>query len=105
MKKLTAFVGIALGTFGGLLASIDDKLSVRIGLMLIGALIGLVFGGALSQAGRKGQTLRRDSDVLAGLGVTPEDIARNYWRDKGRPPLTSPLEPEHGIHQFDPDKF
>lgn len=105
MKKLPIFVGVAIGALVGLFTSIPDRLGVKIGMMLIGGLVGVVIGGAIAQIGKKGRLLKSDNDALGGLGVTPEDIARNYWRDKGRPPLTSPLEPERGSHQFDPDKL
>lgn len=105
MKKLPIFVGIAVGVLIGLFTSIHDSVGVKIGMMLIGALVGVAAGGAIAQIGRKGRALKSDDDALAGLGVTSEDLARNYWRDKGRPPLTSSLESEHGHHQFDPDKF
>lgn len=105
MKKLPLWVGMAVGSLIGLFTSILDSLGVKIGMMLIGALVGVAVGGAIAQFGKKGRTQKSDDDALAGLGVTPEDLARNYWRDKGRPPLTSSLEPEHGHHQFDPDKL
>lgn len=73
-------------------------------MILIGALVGVAAGGAIAPIARKSRALKFSDDALAGLGVTPEDLARNYWRDKGRPPLTSLLEPELGYHQFDPDK-
>lgn len=105
MKKLPILVGMAVGALIGLFTSIPDSLGVKIGMMLIGSLVGVAIGGVIAQIGKKGLVLKSDDDVLAGLGVTPEDIARNYWRDKGRPPLTNALEPEHGHHQFDSDKL
>jgi len=105
MKKLPIFIGMAIGALVGLFTSIPDRWGVKIGMMLIGGLVGVVIGGAIAQIGKKSRLLKFDNDALGGLGVTPEDIAQNYWRDKGRPPLTSLLEPEHGYHQFDPDKF
>lgn len=105
MKKLPIWVGTTVGALIGLITSIPDDVGLKIVMMSIGALAGVAVGGAIACIGKKGRALKFDDDPLAGLGVTPEDIARNYWRDKGRPPLTSPLEPEHGVHQFDPDKL
>lgn len=105
MKKLPTFVGLAIGALVGLFASLPDRLAVKIGMMLIGGLVGVVIGGVIAQTGKKGRLLKFDNDGFGGLGATPGDIARNYWRDKGRPPMTSPLEPERGSHQFDSDKL
>lgn len=105
MKKLPLWVGMAVGALIGLFTSIPDGVGLKIVMMSIGALAGAAVGGAIARIGKKGRALKSADDALAGLGVTPEDLARNYWRDKGRPPLTSPLEPEHGHHQFDPDKL
>lgn len=105
MKKLPILIGMVVGAFVGLFAAISDGLGVKIGMMLIGALVGVAIGGAIAQLGKKGRALRSSDDTCAGLGVTPDDLARNYWRDERRPPLTGALEPEHGHHQFDPDKL
>ncbi|WP_420475248.1 hypothetical protein [Noviherbaspirillum sp. ST9] len=105
MKKLPILVGTMAGALIGLFTSIPDDVGLKIVMISIGALAGVAVGGAIAGIGQKGIALKSDDDALAGLGVTPEDLARNYWRDKGRPPLTSPLEPEHGHHQFDPDKL
>lgn len=105
MKKLPIWIGTAVGAVIGLFTSISDDVGLKIVMMSIGALAGVAVGGAIARIGKKGRALKSDDDALAGLGVTQEDLARNYWRDKGRPPLTSPLEPEHGLHQFDPDKL
>lgn len=105
MRKLPIWGGTTVGALIGLFTSIPDSLGVKIGMMLIGALVGVAVGGAISQFGKNDRARRTGGDTLAGLGVTPDDMAQNYWRDKGRPPLTSELQPEHGRHQFDPDKL
>lgn len=105
MKKLPLFIGIVVGALIGLFTSISEGLGLKIVMMSIGALVGVAIGGAIAQIGKTGRVLKSNDDALAGFGVTPEDIAQNYWRDKGRPPLTSSLTPEHGHHQFDPDKL
>ncbi|MES2299351.1 MAG: hypothetical protein V4582_20095 [Pseudomonadota bacterium] len=104
MRKTPIFVGVALGAGIGLFATISEDIGVKIGMMLIGALVGTAFGGAYARIGdTKSDSLKYDDDAFIGLGVEPEDLMHNYWRDKGRPPLTDPLEPERGDHMFDPD--
>lgn len=105
MRKLPIWGGSTVGALIGLFTSIPDSLGVKIGMMLIGALVGVAVGGAISQFGKNGRARHAGDNPLAGLGVTPGDLARNYWRDKGRPPLTSELQSEHGHYQFDADKI
>lgn len=105
MKKTPIFVGMALGAIVGLFTAIPDGVGLKIVMMSIGALVGVAVGGAIARIGNKDRPPKFDDDTLAGLGVTPNDLMQNYWRDKGRLPLSSPLEPEHGHHQFDPDHF
>lgn len=105
MKMAPILVGIAVGTLIGLFTAISDGIGLRIVMMSIGALAGIAVGGAMSAyIGKTDRALKSDDDALAGLGVTPGDLAWNDWRDKGRPPLSSLLQPEHRHHQFDPDK-
>lgn len=105
MRKWAIWIGTVTGSLVGLFSAIQNHLGVKIGMMLIGALVGVVVGGAIAQFGKKGRGHCSNDDTLAGLGVTPDDLARNYWRDKGRPPLTSELQAEHGHHQFELDKL
>ncbi|MES2260964.1 MAG: hypothetical protein V4724_20795 [Pseudomonadota bacterium] len=106
MKTTPIIVGIALGVCIGLFVTIPEDIGVKIGMMLIGALAGTALGGAIACIGEKqGRKAQYDDgdDALVGLGVTPADLMHNYWRDKGRLPLTEPLEPERVDHMFDPD--
>lgn len=105
MKKAPIFVGVALGAIVGLFSAIPDDVGLKTVMMSIGALVGAAVGGAIARIGKKDRPLKSDDDTLVGLGVTPDDLMRNYWRDKDRPPLTSPLKPEDGRHQFDSDYF
>jgi hypothetical protein len=70
-------------------------------------LVGTALGGAIAYIGDKRRASSEyqndDGDALTGLGVAPADLMHNYWRDKGRLPLTEPLEPERGVQMFDPD--
>lgn len=105
MKKLPILVGIAVGGAFGLFSSIHDDAGLKIVMIFLGALTGLAIGGAFERIGESAQVWPFQNDALDGLGVTSEDIARNYWRDQTRPPLTSPLKAEYGEHIFDPDKL
>ncbi|MCU6435353.1 hypothetical protein LPB67_16370 [Undibacterium sp. Jales W-56] len=106
MKKTPLFLGIAVGAGIGLFATIPEGIGVKIVMMLIGAIAGTAIGGAVGQIGEhKGHRIKHDDDddAFVGLGVTPADLLHNYWRDKGRLPLTEPPEPEQDDHIFDPD--
>ena len=49
----------------------------------LGALVGAAVGGAVINLGRRA-TERRE---IPGMGTATADIAANFWRDKGRPPV------------------
>ena len=105
MRKLI-FIGIvAVGATVGLLSAIHDDLGTRGVMAMVGALFGAAIGGAVTRIGPTRTTEDRPRDPIPALGMTSEDLLANYWRDKGRPQLTSGLEPEHGRNQFDPDKL
>lgn len=75
-------------------------------MMTIGAVAGAAMGGAISSIATGAKKMPgREGEVESVPGMKPDDRMDNYWRDKGRPPLVSALEPEHGRHQFDPDKL
>lgn len=106
MRKIVFLVFIAAGTAAGLIAALTDDWGLRMVMITIGAIAGAAIGGAVSRivaGGRAAPDVGRA--VLPGLGMTGDDLAENYWRDKGRPQLTSAIEPEHGRHQFDPDRL
>ena len=94
MRKLI-FVGfVALGASIGLLWAARDDWATRAVMMGIGALFGAPIGAALSSIGRKPQPLKWEKDDIPGMGVTSEDLAANFWRDKGYPPFMKPREAE-----------
>lgn len=63
MKKLPLWVGMAVGALIGLFTTIPDRLGVEIGMMLIGALVGVAIGGAIAQIGKKGRVLKSDDNL------------------------------------------
>ena len=106
MRKVILFIFVVVGAAVGLASTLTDDWGVKTVMMIIGAVAGAAIGGAISGIAARGR-MKQEFDIAAmpGLGMTPTDTMDNYWRDKGRPPLTSALEPEHGRHQFDPDKL
>lgn len=106
MRKLIFMGFIVLGALIGLLSAANSDWGTRLVMMGVGALFGAPVGGALACIGRKGrQSLDWDENLLPGMGTTPEDLAANYWRDKGHPPFMKPSEAEPDRHMFDPDRL
>ena len=106
MRKALFFIFVAAGAGVGLASALTDDWGVKVVMVTIGAVTGAAIGGSNSGiAARVRKKQEFDSSAVPGQGTTPMDMMDNYWRDTGRPPLTSALEPEHGRHQFDPDKL
>lgn len=106
MRKALFFIFIAAGAAVGLASALTEDWGVKFVMVTIGAVTGAAIGGSISGvAARVRKRQEFDSSAVPGQGMAPADLMDNYWRDKGRPPLTSALEPEHGRHQFDPDKL
>ena len=104
MPKLI-FIGlVALGALIGLLSAAKDDWVTRVVMMVIGALFGAPVGAALARIGKKGPPLKWDKDEIPGMGVTSEDLAANYWRDKGHPPFMKPPEVESAVQGHEPHK-
>ncbi len=104
MRKTIFVALVLLGCAAGLLASMKDDWATRVVLSMIGALVGAAVGGALThRSGTKGRSELDDS--IPGMGTSTADIAANYWRDRGQPPLMKPplRPPDHHIH--DPDRL
>ncbi len=100
MRKLIFISFIVLGAVIGLFSALHDDWSVKVVMMTIGAVVGIVLGGALTSTGRRER---------ARGSVEPDDaplaeLDRNYWRDKGHPPFMKPPSAEPDHHMFDPDR-
>jgi hypothetical protein len=96
MRKLI-FIGIvAVGALVGLLSGANDDWATRTVLGAVGALFGAAIGGAVTRLGRSKKALPWESDPIPGMGVTSEDLAANFWRDKGHPPFMKPPETDSG---------
>lgn len=85
MRKLIFFGFIAVGGLVGLFSAAMHGWG-------IGMLFGTAIGGALARMGGRRRSLRRQVDPIPGMGVASEDLAANYWRDKGHPPFMKPPE-------------
>ncbi|MEK8087678.1 MULTISPECIES: hypothetical protein [unclassified Aquabacterium] len=92
MQKPIFFGFIALGGLVGLFSAAMDDWGTMVVMSCIGMLFGAALGGALTRVGGRGRNSKRDADPIPGMGVTSEDLAANYWRDKGHPPFMKPPE-------------
>lgn len=83
LRKVIFLAFVGAGVLIGVVAARDGDWGLRFVMAGLGAIFGAAIGGAVVRLGRKA-TERR---VIPGLGTTTSDIAANFWRDKGRPPL------------------
>jgi hypothetical protein len=105
MRKLIFIGFIALGALIGLLSAAKDDWATRAVMMGIGAIFGAPIGAALASIGMKRSPLKWEKDEIPGMGVTSEDLAANYWRDKGYPPFMKPPEVEQDARVHDQHKL
>lgn len=94
MRKLVFFCVVAIGALVGLLSATGDAWATRAVLVAVGALFGAAIGGAATRLGRSKKSLQWHNDPIPGMGVTSEDLAANFWRDKGHPAFMKPPEAE-----------
>ena len=96
---------IVLGAAVGLFSVLHDDWGVKTVMMTIGAVVGVVMGGALTMTGRRSRSPQAFvSDDAYGQGTTAKDRDRNYWGDKGNPPVVKPPNADPDHHMFDPDR-
>lgn len=92
MRKLIFIVIVTFGALVGLLSAADDAWPTRLVMAAVGSLFGSAIGGALTRIGQSKPALHWQRDPIPGMGVTSEDLAANFWRDKGHPPFMKPPE-------------
>lgn len=94
-----------LGAAIGLLSSLTDSIGLKIVMMSIGALAGAAVGGAIGRIGTKRLPLDHAEESY-GLGTSPEDRMRNFWRDKGKlVPFSGPPESQGTRRDFDRERL
>jgi len=103
MKKPIFFGFIVLGGLVGLFSAAMDDWGTRVVMIGVGMLFGTAIGGALTRVRRMSRSLRQGADSIPGMGVTSEDLAANYWRDKGHPPFMKPPEGDLNPNMSGPD--
>ncbi|WP_284618537.1 hypothetical protein [Aquabacterium humicola] len=102
MRKLIFFGAIALGALVGMLWAINDDWGTRVVMAGVGALFGTAMGGAATGRGSGGRRrLKLDDGVPASWS---DELAANFWRDRGHPPFTKPWDALPDRHMLDPDK-
>jgi hypothetical protein len=111
MRKLIFIIIVAFGAVVGFATAIRDDWPTRIGMMMLGVLIsapvaGVAFVGT-KRSTKSGRPRRgsRNASVLTGQGISAEDLAANYWRDKGHPPFMNPADAIPDSHVNDPLKM
>ena len=109
MRKFIFFIVIAIGALVGLFVTIDHDWATRIVMMGVGVVFALPIGGLA--LGGKQHSLgshpkrRHQKSILTGNDVTPDDLAANYWRDKGHPPFMNPADATPDSMPNHPDKW
>ncbi len=104
MKKLLIFGGMVTGSLVGLFTSLPDAVGLKIVMISIGALAGTAVGLAISRIGGRSHMTPLQKDPIPGVGFSPEERMRTYWRDKGKIyPMSGHPDPEGATR--DPDQL
>ncbi|MCQ9616533.1 hypothetical protein L1889_07280 [Paenalcaligenes niemegkensis] len=105
MRRLIFISFLLLGIGAGLLTSLNDDWGLWAVMMCAGALFGAAIGGALASIGRRHKPPRismGERYQIPGMGTSGADIAANYWRDRGNPPLTRSCDGEPAKQKVTP---
>ena len=109
MRKFVAVMIVVMGMSIGMLVAYKESWGMRFVVMGLGLLFTAPIAGIVAGIGRKSRTHLKitpgfglDVDYLPGQSMSPMDVASNYWRDEGHPPLAKPSSAPPDLHQFDP---
>lgn len=105
MRKVTFICFVVLGALIGLRSAVNDDWSTRTVMALVGVLFGAAIGGAVSSISRQRSAKLSIDPSIPGMGTSTADIAANYWRDKGLPPLVKPPAAQPDKHMFEPERL
>ena len=106
MRRLLLLLVVAAFTAVGWTSGADSGVGTQVVLAGVAALFGIAIGGTLFR--RKAPSTRSNVDTghdIPGMGTSTADIAANYWRDRGHPPLMKPPSPPPDQHIHDPDRL
>ena len=109
MRKLIFFTIVGFGAFVGFLSAIHDSWGLRFVMMMMGVIFavpvaGLAFAGT-GKSRHFGHGRRSHQSELTGQGISIDDLAANYWRDKGHPPFMNPADAILDSNINHPDKL
>ena len=90
MRLALFFAIVVASAIAGFLAGDDEDVATRLVIAGIGSLIGAAIAGAVLKLGGATALNKTTGRPIPGSGVTSEDLAANYWRDKGHPPFMKP---------------
>ena len=105
MRKVVFIGFVVTGALVGLLSAANDDVATRVVMALVGVLFGVAIGAGLAFTGRRSTPTPDDDHRIPGMGSSMADLAANYSRDKGHPPLMKPPNAAPDHHMFDPDKL
>ena len=112
MRKFVAVMIVVMGMSIGVLVAYKDSWVGRFVMMGFSLLFTAPIAGIVAGIGKKGRIPFRlkpkfcfDDDELPGLGISPNDLDANFWRDKGYPAHARPLDPPPDKHRFDPQNL
>lgn len=95
-RKLLIYIPMALGVGVGLFATLFDTWGARLILMTLGGVAGMALGGVLSLLvhGTGSLQTKPEPRPPSGFGPDHEELAENYWRDRGYLPFSAPPLPD-----------
>ena len=109
MRKAIFLLFLLLGIGAGYRSASGGDWGLRTVMMAVGALFGGAIGGGLSRIPMRHARNRHwrtedEIEPIPGMGTSSRDLAANYWRDEGHPPLMKSPQAAHGPRMLDANK-